>query len=72
MSEIFTKKYRRMYKVEFMESERGFGVRYEYEVYDTEKEALSVVERCNKSNIEESVPDWYMVATYLGAVDIEI
>ena len=57
------------YKVEIIESERGWGQRTdEIKYFDTEPDALKFVEEFNRSNNLEVAPDWYMVARYLGKV----
>lgn len=57
------------YKVEIIESERGWGQRIdEIKYFDSEVDAKAFVAEFNRSNNLESAPDWYMVARYLGKV----
>jgi hypothetical protein len=58
------------YRVDIIESERGWGSKVdEVKYFDNEVEAKRFVkdynEKWNKSDI---VPDWYMVAEYVGLV----
>lgn len=72
MSEVITRKFIKKYCVEFFESEIGYGQKLEKEYYDTEEQAKEAVQKCNSFNTDEEAPDWYMVAKYLGPVEIEI
>lgn len=56
------------YRVDIMEYERGWGSKCDETLYfDTEKEAKNYVVTYNlKYNNESKVPDWYMVAQYVG------
>ncbi len=57
------------YKVEIIESERGWGQKVdEVKYFDNEKEAKAFCERYNRENTSDVVPDWYMVANYCGKV----
>jgi hypothetical protein len=52
------------FKVEIVESERGWGQRTdEIKEFDTYEEARDYIKEFNSKNTEESVPDWYMYAT---------
>ena len=53
-----------MWKVQLIESERGWGQRVdEIKTFDTEEEALEFVKEFNAENNLPYVPDWYMYAT---------
>ena len=57
------------YKVEIIESERGWGQRIdEIKYFDSEPEAKAFCVEFNKANNLEHVPDWYMYANYCGKV----
>lgn len=52
------------YKVNIMESERGWGTKVdETKYFDSQFEAEDFVERFNARNNKDIVPDWYMYAT---------
>lgn len=54
----------RKWKVDIIESERGWGQRLEStEEFDTLEEAKTFQENFNSQNTEKTVPDWYMFAT---------
>lgn len=55
------------FRVEYVESERGWGQEYWHTDYDTKEEALSAVEDCNK-DLPNVAPNWYIKATYVGVV----
>lgn len=58
-----------LFKVEIYESERGWGQKLDATVlFDNEKEAKEYVATYNSKNISNSVPDWYMFASYAGKV----
>ena len=47
-----------------MESERGWGQRYEFwGDYDTLEKAMEAFERINMENAPGPAPDWYIIAT---------
>jgi hypothetical protein len=54
------------FQVTTIESERGWGRRYENELFDTFEEAKTYRDRINSFNKPlgpgETVPDWYMIA----------
>lgn len=57
------------YKVEIIESERGWGQRIdEIKYFDSEESAKSFCTDFNKDNNASTAPDWYMVANYCGKV----
>lgn len=57
------------YRVVLIEYERGWGSRVDETLYfDNEAEARDYAEKFNSKNTETTVPDWYMVAEYRGAV----
>lgn len=52
------------YRVELIESERGWGAKVdEVKYFDEEQEAKDFVAEFNARNNEDTVPDWYMYAT---------
>lgn len=58
------------FKVEVIESERGWGQRLdEVKYFDNRDEALSFVRTFNAQNTAIDVPDWYMYASYCGKVE---
>lgn len=50
------------YRVTVVESERGWGQRYEYEDFDTYERAVTYRDKLNSYNIAQSAPDWYVAA----------
>jgi hypothetical protein len=58
------------YRVDIIESERGWGQKLDESIYfDNADEALQYAEEYNrKHNNLDYVPDWYMRAEYVGAV----
>lgn len=50
------------YRVQLMESERGWGQEYWHEDYDTYEEAHKRVQEVNSKNTDSTAPDWYMRA----------
>lgn len=57
------------FKVNIIESERGWGSKIDETLYfDNEEEARQyAIDYNNKYNTAKEVPDWYMVAEYAGA-----
>lgn len=56
-----------LHKVEIIESERGWGQKLEdVKYFDTEQEAKNYCKEFNKDNPTDHVPDWYMIARYVG------
>lgn len=62
-----------LYAVAYWEYERGWGSRIDgYTYHATQKTAMSTLDKFNAKNAEvgvASVPDWYMVARYVGLTD---
>jgi hypothetical protein len=58
------------YKVNIIESERGWGSKIDEVLYfDNEAEARAYVKNYNDTyNTATEVPDWYMVAEYVGKI----
>lgn len=58
------------YRVDIIESERGWGQKVDESIYfDNADEARKYVVDYNlKYNTSDEVPDWYMVAQYVGKV----
>lgn len=50
------------YRIQLMESERGWGQEYWHEDYDTIEEAKDRIKTVNGRNTLEVAPDWYMQA----------
>lgn len=66
MSEI---KLGKIYRVDIIESERGGGSKVdEVKYFDSEESAKEFCSKFNESNTEAYVPDWYMVAHFIGRV----
>lgn len=62
-------KVQNLYKVEIIESERGWGQKVDdVKYFDNEKEAKEFVKQYNSTNTKTTVPDWYMYASYIGQV----
>jgi len=61
------------WKVDIIESERGYGQKIDHVVYfygNEKRKARRCVDKYNKQNTSETVPDWYMRAD--GPFPIEI
>ena len=57
------------YRVDIIESERGWGQRVDETLYfDNEAEAREYCRNFNARNTEAVAPDWYMRADYCGKV----
>ena len=57
------------YRVDLIEYERGWGSKIDETIYfDNEEEARQYCKDFNAKNTETTVPDWYMIADYRGAV----
>ena len=57
------------HQVNVFEYESGMGSRLdEVRYFATEQEALKCVEDFNSLNIDDTVPDWYMIAEYVKLV----
>ena len=55
------------YKVELIESERGWGQRVdEVRKFTTRKEAVAFIKQFNAQNNKPTVPNWYMYARAVG------
>lgn len=58
-----------VYRVDIIESERGWGQKIdEVKYFDNEPEAKAFVEEYNAQNPDGPAPDWYMQAEYRGRV----
>lgn len=58
------------YRVQLMESERGWGRDYWHEDYATFEEAKKRIEEVNSRNTSPTAPDWYMQAdTRIEAIE---
>ena len=54
-----------MIKIYITESERGWGSKVEYiKKFDTKDLAQAYIDEFNCKNDKETVPDWYMYATF--------
>ena len=58
------------YRVDIIESERGWGSKIDETIYfDNEAEARKyAIDYNNEYNNEPTAPDWYMRADYVGRV----
>lgn len=60
------------YRVDIIESERGWGQRLEGSHYfDSREEAAAFVKEYNADNNLDVVPDWYMYATRPVLAEVE-
>lgn len=50
------------YRVQLVESERGWGQEYWQETFDTYEEAKERIRKVNAQNTSSVAPDWYMKA----------
>ena len=50
------------YRIQLVESERGWGQEYWHEDYDTYQEAKERIRDVNSKNTDLIAPDWYMRA----------
>lgn len=67
MAEITLQK---SYRVDLIESERGWGSKIdETKYFDSEESAKEFCVEFNKQNDKDSAPDWYMYAEYAGKVN---
>jgi hypothetical protein len=58
-----------VYKVEVIESERGWGSKIdEVKYFNTKEFAEKFVKEFNSANDKDVVPDWYMYAQYCGKI----
>jgi hypothetical protein len=59
----------RAYRVDIIESERGWGQRVDETLYfDNEAEAREYCRQFNSRNTAAVAPDWYMRADYVGSM----
>lgn len=64
-----TKKRTVKHRVDYIESERGWGTKVDdTKLFDTEEEARAEVKRCNKDLPTDHVPEYYYMAKYVGEV----
>lgn len=57
------------YRVDIIEYERGWGSKLDDTKYfDNETEARKYAADFNNKNTAKEVPDWYMIAEYIGKV----
>lgn len=60
------------YVVCIYEYERGWGSRLDgSRLFATKPEALAYVDEFNSKNTDTVVPDWYMVAEYVGLREVQ-
>ena len=60
------------YRVDFTESERGWGPKpMGYEYFDSKEEAADFVKGYNAKNNEPDVPEWYSYATMTGWEEVK-
>lgn len=50
------------YRIQLMESERGWGSERWHEDYDTFQQAQERIHSVNSKNTALTAPDWYMIA----------
>jgi hypothetical protein len=57
------------YRVDIIESERGWGRKIdETKYFDNEEEARQFCKDYNSKNPDGPAPDWYMQADYIGKI----
>ena len=60
-----------VYRVDIIESERGWGSKVdEVKYFDTMESAKEFCKTFNTDNNLDYVPDWYMRADYVGTVPV--
>ncbi len=60
------------FRVEVIESERGWGQRVDkVKLFDDAQEALDWVRKFNSANNKDKVPDWYMFAREPEIVEVD-
>lgn len=59
------------FRVEYMESERGWGQNYWSTDYDTYEEAKEMFDSCNAQNTSLTAPDYYIMALEIKEVDVD-
>lgn len=58
--------------VNVYEYERGWGSRLDDTIeFPTKEAAKAYVKNFNASNVEDVVPDWYMIAEYVGIKEVK-
>lgn len=57
------------FRVDFVESERGWGQDYWESFYDTYEEAKNAFIETNSRNTSTSAPDWYIMALGIFSFD---
>ena len=50
------------YRIQIVESERGWGREYWHEDFETYEEAVARIKEVNEKNTALSAPEWYMQA----------
>jgi hypothetical protein len=58
------------WRVNFLESERGWGQDTWHNDYDTKEAALKAEADCNAKNTSPTAPDYYIQAEYKGPVEV--
>lgn len=59
----------KLHRVDLVEYERGWGSKIDEKKYfDSEAAAIKFCKEYNAQNTKTTVPDWYMIAEYRGAV----
>lgn len=59
------------YRVNYFESERGWGTDSWDTDYDTEQEAREAYQECfNRFMTKQTTPDYYIRPTYIGEVNV--
>lgn len=62
-------KLQQAYRVDIIESERGWGQKLdEVKYFDNAQEAQNFCKKYNSMNTARTAPDWYMQANYVGKV----
>jgi hypothetical protein len=58
------------YRVNYFESEQGWGSDTWNVDVDTSEHAHKLVEECNAKNTSPTAPSYYIVASYVGPVEV--
>ena len=59
------------YRIQLVESERGWGQEYWSEDFETYEEAVARIKEVNAQNTAAKAPDWYIAAeTTVEAIEV--
>ncbi len=64
---------KKVFKVEVIESERGWGQKLDsLKFFDTKEEAEGWADKFNEPNTASTAPDWYMQANLCGWITVPV